>query len=271
MPELNADDLKFDELTITRGVVQTFTDDFLASLELDVAIAGAGPSGLTAARLLAQDGLEVAVFERNLHVGGGIWGGGMLFPRIVVEEEAAHLMTEVGVRARPWQDRCVIADAVEMVSKFTAGAIDAGARIWVGMEVEDVMIDDENAVCGVVINWGAVSGAGLHVDPLALRAKVVIDGTGHPAEVARVVLAKVPGAKLHSPHADVPGEASMHATRAEAALIPNTREVYPGLIVTGMAANAVAQSPRMGPIFGGMMLSGQRAAEVAKEIVGRST
>jgi thiamine thiazole synthase len=265
--ELSAESIKFDELTITRGVVQTFFEDFLDSLDLDVAIAGAGPSGLTAARLLAQEGLKVAIFERKLQVGGGIWAGGMLFPRIVVEEEAAHLMTEVGVRCRPWQDGCVIADAVEMVSKFAATAIDAGARIWVGIEVEDVMIDAQNAVCGVVINWGAVAAAGLDVDPLGVRAKVVIDGTGHPAEIARIVLAKVPGASLDSPHPDVPGEASMHVPRAEAALLPNTKEIYPGLVVTGMAANAIHKSPRMGPIFGGMLLSGQKAAQVAAEIV----
>jgi len=36
-------------------------------------------------------------------------------------------------------------------------------------------------------------------------------------------------------------------------LIKNTREVYPGLIVTGMAANAVFGSPRIGAIFGGML------------------
>ena len=41
----------------------------------------------------------------------------------------------------------------------------------------------------------------------------------------------------------------------------NTREVYPGIYVVGMGANAVYGSPRMGPVFGGMLLSGMKAAE----------
>jgi len=55
--------------------------------------------------------------------------------------------------------------------------------------------------------------------------------------------------------------------RDEKALIKNTREVYPGLIVTGMAANAVFGSPRMGAIFGGMLLSGKKAAEETLKIL----
>ena len=42
--------------------------------------------------------------------------------------------------------------------------------------------------------------------------------------------------------------------------VENTREVYPGLFVSGMAANAVYGGYRMGPVFGGMLLSGRKAA-----------
>ncbi len=63
------------------------------------------------------------------------------------------------------------------------------------------------------------------------------------------------------------GERSMWAEVAERKIMENTKEVYPGLIVTGMVANAVCGAPRMGPIFGGMLLSGRRAAEVAIEIL----
>ena len=46
----------------------------------------------------------------------------------------------------------------------------------------------------------------------------------------------------------------------EQTVVENTREVYPGLMVIGMAANEVMGAPRMGPIFGGMLLSGEKAA-----------
>jgi len=121
-------------------------------------------------------------------------------------------------------------------------------------------------VAGLVLNWSATSLAGLHVDPLAIRARIVIDATGHASEICRTVASKI-GAKLGTKTGGVIGEKPMWAERGEKEIIENTREVYPGLIVAGMAANAVFGSPRMGAIFGGMLLSGKRAAEVAIEIV----
>lgn len=253
------------ETQISRLIVSTFAEDFLESLELDVAVVGAGPSGLTAARLLAARGYRVAVFERDLHVGGGMWSGGMLLPRIVVEEKARTLLDEVGVALRSFPDGYLVADSVECVTKCAVAALDAGARIWVGMTVEDVMIDDQDRVRGVVLNWEATEKAQLHVDPLAVSAKLVIDATGHEADVLRTIQRKIPGARINSPDGTVMGESSMNANRSEAQIVELTKEVYPGVIAAGMAANAVAGAPRMGAIFGGMFLSGQRAAQLAAE------
>ena len=46
----------------------------------------------------------------------------------------------------------------------------------------------------------------------------------------------------------------------EKEVVDNSKEIYPGLYVSGMAANAVFGGHRMGPIFGGMFLSGEKVA-----------
>ncbi len=46
------------------------------------------------------------------------------------------------------------------------------------------------------------------------------------------------------------GDMQLGEVTISKAIIENTKEVYPGLIVAGMATNAVFGAPRMGPIFG---------------------
>ena len=259
--------MPLSEIEVTRGIVEGFTRDFLKSLQLDVAIAGGGPSGMTCAYFLAKEGFNVAVFERNLHVGGGMWGGGMLFPRIVIQQEALDVISAFGVRLEPFHKGYFVGDSVETVSKCTAAAIDAGVRIWVGVAVEDVLIREEDRIAGVVLNWRAVELANLHVDPLAIESKVVVDATGHDANVVRTVERKIPGARLFTESGGVVGEKPMWADVGESEIVHNTRQVYPGLFVSGMAANTVYGSPRMGAIFGGMFLSGKKAAELAAELI----
>ncbi len=259
--------MKVEDTQITAAIVKRFMQDFLDLTELDVAVVGAGPSGLTAARYLAKAGVKIAVFERNLHVGGGLWGGGILFPRIVVQESAKSIFEEIGIELEPANGGCYTVDSVEAVSKCTASAIDAGACILVGFNVEDVLIREEDRVSGVVINWGAVELAKLHVDPVGVQAKVVIDATGHDASIARVVQRKVPSSKFPTKTGGVVGEKPLWAEAGEREIVRNTREIYPGLIVTGMAVNTVFGLPRMGPVFGGMLLSGKKAAEVALKVL----
>ena len=254
--------MKIEDTKITAKIIERFSRDMLDLLELDVAIAGGGPSGLTAARYLAREGAKIAVFERNLHTGGGIWGGGMLFPRVVIQEPAKALADEIGVKLEPAGEGYYTADSVEIASKLTGAAIDAGAKILVGLTVEDVMIREGDRVAGVVVNWSAAELARMHVDPIGVESKVVIDATGHEAVIARIVERKVLGAKLPTKTGGVVGEKPMWAEVGERDILENTREIYPGLIVTGMASATVFGSPRMGPIFGGMLLSGKKAAEL---------
>jgi ribulose 1,5-bisphosphate synthetase/thiazole synthase len=88
-----------DEVTISRAITESFMKDFLDSMEVEAAVVGAGPSGLVAAHYLAKAGVKTAVFERQLRVGGGMPGGGMMFNRIVLQKEGKEILDEFGVRA----------------------------------------------------------------------------------------------------------------------------------------------------------------------------
>ncbi|MDP8253366.1 MAG: sulfide-dependent adenosine diphosphate thiazole synthase [Candidatus Kaelpia aquatica] len=252
-----------DEVVISRAIVESFMKDFMDSLDVDVAIAGAGPSGLICAYYLAKDGYKVAIFERQLRVGGGMPGGGMMFNRVVVQEEARGIMDEIGVNLTKYKDDLYIADSLEAISTFCSKTIKAGAKIFNLINVEDVMIR-EKQITGLVLNWSAVSWSKLHVDPLTVRARAVIDATGHDAEVARIIERKM-GKCLNTKDGGVIGEKSMWAEVGEREIMDNTREACPGLFVCGMSANAVFGSPRMGAIFGGMLLSGKKLAALIKE------
>lgn len=250
-----------DEVIISKAITETYLKDLLESMEMEVAIVGAGPSGMTAAYYLAKKRVKVAIFERKLSVGGGMWGGGMMFNRIVVQPEGKEILDELGIATEEYQKGYYTADAVEATSTLCSQTVKAGARIFNLLSVEDVMIREDDRITGLVLNWSAVSLANLHVDPLAMRAKLVIDATGHDAEVCRIVARKT-GAGL-----EIGGEKSMWAEVGEKAIVENTKQVCPGLLVVGMAANAVFSSPRMGPIFGGMLLSGKKAAELAVDLL----
>jgi thiazole biosynthesis enzyme len=250
-----------DEVIITKAITESYLKDLLDSAELDVAIAGAGPSGMVAGYYLAKNKAKVAIFERKLSIGGGMWGGGMMFNRIVVQSEAKGILDELDIPAKQFQKGYYVADAVEAVTTLGSRCIKSGVKIFNLLSVEDVMIRENDRITGLVLNWSAVSLANLHVDPLTIRSKLVIDATGHDADICRIVSRKTGAGVV------VCGEKSMWAEVGEKEIIENTKQVCPGLLVTGMAANAVFGGPRMGAIFGGMLLSGKKAASLAIDLI----
>lgn len=252
--------MALSEKKVSEAIIKRYTEKLLDSLKCDVVIVGAGPSGLVAASELAKSGWKTSLIERKLSIGGGMWGGGMMMNEIVVQQEGKEILDSFGVKTVMSSKEYFTADSIESVCSIGARAVKNGATIFNLISVEDLIIK-ENKAEGVVINWSSVDLAGLHVDPLTIESQFVIDATGHPAEVVRIIEKKV-DARLMTPSGKVEGERSLWADRAEQTTLENTREVFPNVFVAGMCANATFGSYRMGPIFGGMLLSGKKVAQL---------
>ena len=245
------------ESKITKTIVENTLKDWIEFSNVDVVIVGAGPSGLTCAKYLAEKGLKTVIFERRLSFGGGIGGGGMLFHKIVVEEKSLEILDDFGIRYRKDNDLYVV-DASELMAKLAAKAIDSGARIVHGVTVDDVIYrENPLRIRGVAVQWTAVIMSGLHVDPLFVYSRAVVDATGHDAEVLSVASRKIPELNLA-----LYGEKSAYAELGEKKIVEHTGKVANGLYVAGMAVATLRSTPRMGPIFGGMLISGKKLAEI---------
>jgi len=255
---------KAGEADVTRAILAGFTRDFEEYADTDVVIIGGGPSGLMAARDLARKKVKVVVMERNNYLGGGFWIGGFLMNTITVRAPAQKVLDEIGCPYKEFSKNLYVTPGPHACSKLIAAACDAGAKIQNMTSFEDVVIREKNRVGGVVINWTPVHTLPREitcVDPIALECKVVIDATGHQAEVMQSL--KKRGL------AKIIGEGGMWVEKSEDAVVEHTGVAYPGVIVAGMAVSSTYGLPRMGPTFGAMLLSGKRAAEAAIKELGK--
>jgi thiazole biosynthesis enzyme len=247
------------ESQITRAIVSEFAKEFDEYVESDVIIIGGGPAGLMASKELAAKGVNVVLIERNNYFGGGFWLGGFMMNKLTVRSPAERIFDELGVPYKAYSEGLFVSDAPRACSKLIAAACDAGAKLVNMVALDDVVLHNEK-VTGVVVNWSPVSALPRQIaaiDPVSLETKVVIDATGHDASVVK----KLEERGLLK----TKGQGAMWVEQSEDLVVAQTSELYPGLIVTGMAVATAYGLPRMGPTFGAMLLSGKKAAEIALE------
>jgi len=250
------------ETNISRVIIEQYAKRLTEHLENDVVIVGAGPAGLAASYYLAKAKIKTTVIEKKLSIGGGIWGGAAGFNVVTFEDK--DILDEIGVttteaRATSDERRLYAADAIEFATALGYKAKKAGAEIFNLIEAEDIVLKNET-VKGVVVNSSSARSLKLHVDPFCICAKYVIDATGHPAELVSMLKRRKP--ELFPKELQ---EYFMNVEKSEAGVVEKTGEVFPGLYVAGMSVCDTFNLPRMGPIFGGMLKSGKKVAELINE------
>ena len=252
----------FDEVQVSRTILDAYHERLSARIDSDVLIVGAGPAGLTAAAQLAEGGLTVTVLEKRLSIGGGIWGGGMAMNVAAVQEDALPILQAAGIRHESRGHGLYAVDSIELAAALCVRALHAGAAIFNLTTAEDLCVRD-GRVTGVVANRSMLYEA-LPIDPITLSAKAVIDATGHEARMVQALRRR----GLLEGTVGATGEGPLDAASGEAFVVEHVAEVFPGLWVAGMSVCAAFGGPRMGPIFGGMLLSGRRVAEQVAEDIG---
>lgn len=249
------------EKEITKAIVGSFLRQFEEYIDSEVIIVGAGPSGLMAGRELGKTGHKVLIIERNNYLGGGFWIGGYFMNKVTFRAPAQEVLEELNVPYEWVSEGLCVADAAQACSKLISATCDAGVKFLSLTMLDDLIVRD-GRVAGAVVNWSSVVHFPKEIsclDPIALESRVVIDATGHESSALRKLeergMLKLAGKK------------PMWVDESEDAVVEHVGEVYPGLIVTGMAVAELYGLPRMGPTFGGMLLSGKRAAEVTATVL----
>ncbi len=253
---------KVSEKTVTKAILDNFYEKLKNYVESDVIIVGAGPSGLMAAKELADKKVKVLIIEANNYLGGGFWLGGYLMNGVTFRKPADKILKELNIPYKEVENELCITSGPHACSKLITSACEAGAEILNMTKFEDVVLRENNRVSGIVINWTPVYKLPKPiscVDPIALESKLVIDATGHDAVVCQA-LEKRNLLKMKT-------YGAMWVEKSENLVVEKTGEFHPGLLITGMAVSTVYGIPRMGPTFGAMLLSGKQAAKIAKEIL----
>eukprot|EP00270_Netrium_digitus_P015210 TRINITY_DN52_c0_g1_i6.p1 TRINITY_DN52_c0_g1~~TRINITY_DN52_c0_g1_i6.p1 ORF type:complete len:359 (-),score=43.09 TRINITY_DN52_c0_g1_i6:273-1349(-) len=257
------------ESIVSREMTRRYMTDMISYADTDVIVVGAGSAGLSCAYELSKNpDVRVAIIEQSVSPGGGAWLGGQLFSAMVVRKPAHRFLDELDVEYDEQEDYVVIKHAALFTSTIMSKLLARpNVKLFNAVAVEDLIIR-EGKVGGVVTNWALVSmnhDSQSCMDPNVMEAKIVVSSCGHDGPFGATGVKRLKSVGLVS---DVPGMKCLDMNTAEDAIVRLTREVVPGMIITGMEVAEVDGAPRMGPTFGAMMISGQKAAHLALRALG---
>jgi len=259
------------EATVARAMASRYFQDLHDYADTDVVIVGAGSAGLSCAYELSKiaPDVKIAIIEQSVSPGGGAWLGGQLFSAMVVRKPANLFLDELAIPYDDEGDHVVVKHAALVTSTILAKVLaQPNVKLFNATVVEDLIIREDEAsgkprVGGVVTNWTLVA-LNHHtqscMDPNVMEAKVVVSACGHDGPFGAHSVKRL--ATLGMLPA-IQGMGGLDMNSAEDKIVNNTREVCPGVILTGMELAETDASPRMGPTFGAMLVSGQKAAHVA--------
>jgi thiamine thiazole synthase len=254
-------------------MTRRYFQDLDTYAESDIVIVGAGSCGLSTAYMLgkARPDLKIAIVEASVSPGGGAWLGGQLFSAMVMRKPADAFLNEIGVPFEDEGDFVVVKHAALFTSTILSKVLSfPNIKLFNATAVEDLITrtnsDGTVRVAGVVTNWTLVT---LHhddhscMDPNTINAPVIISTTGHDGPFGAFSVKRLVSMQQVD---KLGGMRGLDMNAAEDAIVKNTREVTPGLIVGGMELSELDGANRMGPTFAAMALSGVKAAEEALKI-----
>jgi thiamine thiazole synthase len=262
------------ESQVSRAMTRRYFADLDAHAESDIVIVGAGSCGLSTAYVLAKQrpDLRITIIEASVSPGGGAWLGGQLFSAMVMRKPADAFLRELDV---PYEDEgnyVVVKHAALFTSTLLSKVLAMpNVKLFNATCVEDLITrpgeeGQDVRIAGVVTNWTLVS---MHhddqscMDPNTINAPVIVSTTGHDGPMGAFSVKRLVSMQRLE---KLGGMRGLDMNTAEDAIVKNTREIVPGLIVGGMELSEIDGANRMGPTFGAMVLSGLKAAEEAIKV-----
>ncbi|KAB1215320.1 Thiamine thiazole synthase, chloroplastic [Morella rubra] len=238
------------ESIVSREMTRRYMMDMITYADTDVVVVGAGSAGLSCAYELSKNpSVQVAVIEQSVSPGGGAWLGGQLFSAMVVRKPAHLFLDELDIEYDEQDNYVVIKHAALFTSTIMSKLLARpNVKLFNAVAAEDLIVKG-GRVGGVVTNWALVSmnhDTQSCMDPNVMEAKVVVSSCGHDGPFGATGVKRLKSIGMID---SVPGMKALDMNTAEDAIVRLTREIVPGMIVTGMEVAEIDGAPRMRPFL----------------------